>query len=109
MAAKERGETSMETIALRTRLSGGVNLGEVRKVLSSALRHEVDLAGARRTYFERACHTFEQQHQMSSEEFMQQFESGALGDEAIYFDWYAAKRGLDLWERRFRILSGVEV
>ena len=69
----------------------------------------VDLADARRTYFERACRTFEQQHQMSSEEFMQQFESGALGDEAIYFDWYAAKRGLDLWERRFRILSGVEV
>ncbi len=69
----------------------------------------VDLASAQHTYFERACRTFEQQHQMSSEEFMQQFESGALGDEAIYFDWYAAKRGLDLWERRFRILSGVEV
>ena len=104
-----KGETSMETIALRTQLSGGINLGEVRKVLSSALRREVDLANARHSYFERACRTFEQQHQMSSEEFMQQFESGALGDEAIYFDWYAAKRGLDLWERRFRILSGVEV
>lgn len=23
--------------------------------------------------------------------------------------WYAAKRGLDLWDRRFRILSGVQV
>lgn len=99
----------METIALRTRLSSEVNLSEVRRVLSSALRREVDLADARRTYFERACRAFEQQYQMSSEEFMQQFESGALGDEAVYFDWYAAKRGLDLWEQRFHILSGVEV
>jgi len=40
---------------------------------------------------------------------MRQFESGALGDDAEYFDWYAAKRGLHLWERRFRILSGVQV
>ena len=45
---------------------------------------------------------------MSFDEFMRQFESGALGDQAQYFDWYAAKRGLDLWERRYRILSGVK-
>ena len=38
---------------------------------------------------------------------MRQFESGRLGDEPQYFDGYAAKRGLDLWERRYRILSGV--
>ena len=99
----------METIALRTRISTGVNLDEIRRVLGNALRHQVDLASERRTYFERACRAFEQQHQMSSEEFMRQFESGTLGDEAEYFDWYAAKRGFDLWERRFRILSGVEV
>lgn len=99
----------MEEIALRTQISTGVSLDEVRRVLSNALRHEADLAAARRTYFEHACRAFEQQHQMSSEEFMRQFESGALGDDAEYFDWYAAKRGLDLWERRFNILSGVEV
>jgi len=99
----------MEEIALKTQFSTVVNWDEVRKVLDSALRHEADLANARRTYFERACRAFEQQYHMSSEEFMQQFESGTLGDDAVYFDWYAAKRGLDLWERRFRILSGVKV
>lgn len=99
----------MEEIALKTQFSTVVNWDEVRKVLDSALRHEADLANARRTYFERTCRAFEQQYQMSSQEFMRQFESGALGDDAVYFDWYAAKRGLDLWERRFRILSGVKV
>ena len=32
---------------------------------------------------------------MSSDEFMQRFEAGELGDDAVYFNWYAAKRGLD--------------
>jgi len=99
----------MERIALRTQFSTRVNWDEVRKVLSSALRNEAELANVRRTYFERTCHAFEQQYQMSSEEFIQQFESGSLGDDADYFDWYAAKRGFDLWEQRFRILSGVQV
>ena len=99
----------MEEIALRARFSTAVNRDEVRKVLGSALRNETDLAEARRAYFERTCRAFEQQHQMTSEEFMPLFESGALGDDAEYFDWYASKRGLDLWERRFRILSGVQV
>jgi len=99
----------VDGIALRTQLSTGISLDEVRAVLSSALRQEVNLARARRAHFERACRTFEQRHGISSDEFMRQFESGALGDEAVYFDWYAAKRGLDLWERKLRILSGVTV
>jgi len=99
----------MEEIALRTQFSMAINSDEVRRVLDSALRHEADLAGARRAHFERACQAFERRYRMSSEEFMRQFEPGTLGDDADYFDWYAAKRGLDLWERRFRILSGVEV
>lgn len=99
----------MGEIALKTQFSTAVNLDEARHVLSGALRREVELADARRVYFERACRVFERQHQMSSDEFMQQFDSGALGDEAEYFDWYAAKRGLDVWARRFRILSEVMV
>lgn len=99
----------METVVLETQFSNKVNLEEVRRVLDSALRREADLANARRAHFERACRTFEQQYQISSDEFMEQFESGALGDDAEYFDWYAAKRGLDLWEQRFLILSGVKV
>ena len=99
----------MEEIALRTQFSTAINLDEVRRVLDSALRHEADLADVRRACFEHTCRVFEQRYRTSSEEFMRQFESGVLGDDADYFDWYAAKRGLDLWEQRFRILSGVEV
>ena len=99
----------MDEIALRAEISDTVSQDEIRKVLDGALRHEADLASARRAHFERICQDFEQQYRLSSVEFMDQFESGALGDDAEYFDWYAAKRGLDLWERRFHILSGVKV
>ena len=46
---------------------------------------------------------------MRSAEFVQRFEAGELGDVADYFDWFAAKRGLDLWERKLGILSAVSV
>jgi hypothetical protein len=99
----------MEDIALKAKLPALYSLDEVRRVVDSALRHEADLAEARRIYFERQCRAFEQKHQMTSDEFMEQFESGALGDDAEYFDWYAAKRGFDLWQRRFHILAGVQI
>jgi hypothetical protein len=99
----------MEEIALKTQASTEVERNKVREVLDAALRREADLASARHAYFEHMCRAFEQQHHISSDEFMEQFESGALGDDAEYFDWYAAKRGLDLWMRRSRILSGVHV
>jgi len=99
----------MKEIAVKTRFSTDVDTDEVREVLSGALRNQTDLADEKRAYFKQACRAFERQYQMSSQEFMQQFESGALGDDAEYFDWYAAKRGVDLWERRFSILSGVQV
>ncbi len=46
---------------------------------------------------------------MTSDEFMRQFESGNLGDDQECFDWYAAKRGLNIWRERRDILAGVSV
>lgn len=89
--------------------SSAANKEEVRSVLDAALRNETEVARTRRAYFERTCRALEQRYQMSSDEFMGQFESGALGDNADYFDWYAAKRGLDLWDQRVRILSGISM
>lgn len=99
----------MGEIALRTSISVEADVDQVREVLDSALRREAELAYARCTHFERACRAFEQRYQISSEKFIERFEAGSLGDDAEYFDWYAAKRGWDLWERRFRILSGIKV
>ena len=80
---------------------------EVTDVLGSAVRHELDLARVRRDEFLKDCRTFEGKYNFSSDEFLTRFESGELDDDADYFSWYAVKRGYDVWERRFQILSGV--
>ena len=99
----------MTEIALKAGFPAPFSLDEVRQVVDDALRREADLADARRVYFARQCSVFEQKHEMTSDEFMERFESGTLGDDPEYFDWYAAKRGLDVWDRRVRILAGIQV
>ena len=99
----------MVEIAVETRFPSGIDQEEARDVLGDALRREAKLAEAKYVYFKRMCQVFEEKYRMSSLKFMQQFESGDLGDDAEYFDWYAAKRGRDLWERRFHILSGIQI
>lgn len=77
---------------------------EVEEAVTQALQSQAMVAGLRRDQFQRLCTEFERKHGLSSDEFMQRFEAGELGDDADYFDWFAAKRGLDLWDRRYRIL-----
>lgn len=99
----------MVTIALQSRLDKAINLREIKDTLREALRRERAIADTRRAYFRQLCHAFEQQYNLISDEFMTRFESGELGDAPDFFDWYAASRGADLWERRFTILAGVDV
>ena len=79
-------------------------LAEVRSILSNALRSEAEQAHIRREHYAAMCQAFEREHKFSSDEFLNCFESGALGDELFAFDWFAAKRGLDLWDRLLQSL-----
>ncbi len=94
------------TLALKTELSGYA-AGNIRNAISYALTFTANQSRQRFTYYEQICLEFEQQFNMTSDEFMRQFESGHLGDDQEYFDWYAAKRGLDIWRERRDILAGV--
>ena len=76
-------------------------------MLRTVLNQETTLVQGKRQFFERICQQFEEQFGLSSDQFMADFEAGALGDDPEYFDWYAAKRGYDLWDRRSKILEGV--
>ncbi|MBI3764228.1 MAG: hypothetical protein HY260_20500 [Chloroflexi bacterium] len=82
---------------------------EVGETVAYALQNGAALAKARRDFFRNSCATFEKKHAMTSDEFWAKFEAGELGDDAEYFDWYAVKRGFDLWNRRYLILAGVRV
>lgn len=85
------------------------DLKDVHAALRAALQHEVALARARRDSYKHQCQEFESHYRLTSDEFMKQFENGTLGDDPEYFDWYAAKRGLDIWARRSQILAGISL
>ncbi len=85
------------------------SVSEVRDAVDHAIRTETEQAKLRRDYYAEMCRTFEREYNMSSDEFLVRFEAGDLGDDVAYFDWYAAKRGFDLWEKHYRILSGVSL
>ena len=95
-------------LALKTNLSEYKNR-EVRNAVSFALTSAYAQANQRFKYYTTLCHQFEEEFKLSSREFTQKFENGEVGDEQQYFDWYAAKRGLDIWRERREILSGVSV
>lgn len=81
----------------------------VREVVSDALRSQVNHARIRMEHFAKLCQEFENKHQLSSDDFLRRFDAGELGDDAYLFDWYAAKRGLDVWQRRFAVLNGISL
>lgn len=55
------------------------------------------------------CENFEKKCGMNSDFFMEKFNSGELGDEDNFFDWYSAKRGLDIWNKKLKIISGIQI
>ena len=82
---------------------------EVRDILADALKNETLQAKLRLEHFSNLCTKLETEHKLSSDEFLTQFENGDLGDDEVYFDWYAAKRGYDIWSRRTLILSSIQL
>lgn len=88
-------------------LSGQHPPDEIKPVVSDALKKETDFAHTRLVRFEKECSTFEKQYSMDSEQFISRFESGELGDDLHWFDWYAAFRGKMLWGKKYDILRGI--
>ena len=83
--------------------------GSIRNAVSFALNSAASHARQRFEHYSAICKKFEETYGMTSEKFIEQFDAESLGDEQDYFDWHAAARGLNLWNERYEILSGVSV
>jgi len=80
---------------------------ETKMILDEAFHKERDFAYTRFKRFHKECQTFEQEYGIDSDQFLQQFESGELGDDVQWFDWYAAIRGKKNWEKKYSILNDI--
>lgn len=82
---------------------------EVNDVVRSALKHEQHIAKYKINRYAMICDEFEDKYDMNSNEFMKKFEASELMEEGDYFDWYAAKRGLEHSKKKLEILSKISV
>ena len=64
-----------------------------------SLKREYDLYSNAMAFYKNTLKKLEQKHQLSSEVFLKRFESGQLGDDADYFDWYAFAKLLARWQK----------
>jgi len=96
-------------MAMKIDVKKGYPMQEVGSIIKSALIRDTDIALYKRKKYTRVCKRFEKKYNMSSDEFVDKLESDELDDSDDYFDWFAAKKGLDIWERRLRILAGVNI
>jgi len=78
---------------------------EVKEVIDESIASRLEFAQRRLAAYQASCTTFEQRYGMSTQEFLEKFESGALGDQQEWFDWYAAAEGKKIWSRKRDILT----
>ena len=86
-------------MALTVKIEKNLPLQEVSNVIRSALALDERIAKHKKSKYSRICVNFETKYKMSSEIFLKKFDSGQLDDRDDFFDWYAAKKGLDSWSR----------
>ena len=91
------------TLLLKTNYS----IDDTKSVVSEAFEKQIDFVHSRFIKFDSECKEFETKYKMNSELFLTKFESGELGDDLQWFDWYAAFRGRKLWEKKYNALSEI--
>ncbi|MCZ7392556.1 MAG: hypothetical protein ABOK23_02160 [Candidatus Methanoperedens sp.] len=96
-------------MALTVDVKKDFSLQEVSNVIRSALALDEQIAKHKKAKYANICKNFETKYKMSSDLFIKKFDSGQLDDRDDFFDWYAAKKGLDTWSKKLDILSGISI
>ena len=77
-------------------------------IVKESLRRELALSEAKVNLIREEIKEFEKRYEMSSEDFLDKFEQGELGDAQDFFEWWGLMRGLKKIEEQIgRIKGGV--
>ncbi len=96
-------------MSLTVNVKNEFSIQEVSEVIRSALALDERITKHKKSRYVNICSGFENKYGMNSDIFMEKFESGQLDDRDDFFDWYAAKKGLDNWSKKLQILSGISI
>ncbi len=64
----------------------------------TSLKREYTLYSNAISFYKKALREFERKHHLNTQTFLKRFETGQLGDDAEYFDWYAFAKLLLQWQ-----------
>lgn len=90
-------------------IKGDFTSQEVSEVTRAALEQNERVAKYKIKKYSSICENFEKKYGMNSDLFMKKFDSGELGDDDDFFEWYAAKRELDIWNKKLKIILGIQI
>jgi len=65
----------------------------------TSLKREYTLYANAIAFYKKTIRELERKHHLSTQAFLKRFESGQLGDDADYFDWYAFAKLLSQWQQ----------
>ena len=82
---------------------------DVTEIVRDSFERELEVAKFKLDRYSRVCKTFENKYKMNSDVFLSHFESGKLDEDDDFFDWYAAKRGVEIWTKKYQILSEISI
>jgi len=67
--------------------------------IKTSLKREYHLYSNAVAFYEKALQEFEQKYKLTTHSFLKEFDTGQIGDEADYFDWYAFAKLLARWRK----------
>jgi len=82
---------------------------EVKDTIHSALEHEKHVAKYKVKRYSLICEEYEKKFGFDSEELRTKLETKDIREESDFFNWYAAKRGLDYWSKKLVIISDIRM
>ena len=82
---------------------------EAMAIVKSGLAIEENILKISLDEYKKDLETFERRHKMSSEEFIQKFESGDLGDDAEWFDFLFAYRAYEHVRKKLKLIEEMPI
>ncbi len=70
------------------------------KAVKDAIQREKELGKFMLHRYEDKLSRFEDKYDMTTEEFVEKFEKGELGDDQDFFEWFAAFKGKQHWKEK---------
>ena len=82
---------------------------EAMAIVKSGLAIEENILKMSLEEYRKDLETFERKYKMSSEEFIQKFESGDLGDDAEWFDFLFAYRAYEHVRKKLKLVEEIHI